>query len=127
MTAKSQPEAKDRSQHRLKLPAMYTFVRVKPKGHQRYCWSGHVCDISESGMRFELDSPLEPGSHVQVRVMLPGVKHIIIQATGRIVRLHDDIDERGPMRMAMLFDTFNRKGDHQRLAQYLSHAQRRAA
>ena len=37
---------------RLKVPAMYTLVRVRPQGQARYCWTGHIYDVSESGMRF---------------------------------------------------------------------------
>ncbi len=99
---------------------MYTLIRVKPSGDDRYRWTGHIYDISESGLRFELDQALEPGTEVEVRAMLPGSQHITINASGRVVRIHDDRDEHGPMRMGMTFDKFSRHVDHERLNGYLS-------
>ncbi len=108
-----------RHKPRLKLPAMYTLLRARPQGHERYCWTGHIYDVSDSGMRFELDQPLKPGTSIEVRAMLPGSRHIIFNATGHVVRLHDDRDEQGPMRMGMAFDHFVRESDHERLTTYL--------
>ena len=100
---------------------MYTLVRARPQGHPHFCWTGHVYDVSSIGMRFELDELIEPGTLIQVRAMLPGAKHITIEATGRVVRLHDDRDELGPMRMGMTFE--HMAPLHQvQLATYLSSA-----
>ena len=112
---------------RLRLPAMYTFVRVRPKGHERYCWTGHIYDVSESGMRFEIDEQLQAGQEIEVRAMLPGASHITFNASGRVVRLHDDSDEAGPIRVGMVFDTFTRQIDRKRLVSYLSGAGLKAA
>jgi hypothetical protein len=122
----SQP-SESRSTPRLKLPAMYTLVRVRPVGEERYRWTGHIYDVSESGMRFELDQPIEAGTRVEVRAMLPGSSHITFNAAGHIVRLHDDCDERGPVRMGMVFERFTRQGDQLRLSDYLSGAGLKAA
>lgn len=116
-----------RDQPRLKLPAMYTYVRARRRGDQRYRWTGHVYDISESGMRLELDEPIEFGTEVEVRAMLPGREHIVVEASGRIVRFHDEIEEPGPVRMGMMFDTFTRHLDRQRLTHYLDAGLQRAA
>ena len=118
--------AEARTDPRLKLPAMYTLIRVRHVGDQRYRWTGHIYDISKSGMRFELDVPLPAGTEVEVRGMLPGVQQTTFHASGRIVRLHDD-EEIGPTRMAMTFTSFNHDIDRQRLAIYLNHADRSAA
>ena len=67
-----EPLIEQRSVQRLKLPPMYTLVRVRPAGTQRYCWTGHIYDISAAGMRFDLDQVLESGTIVEVRAMLPG-------------------------------------------------------
>lgn len=105
---------------RLTLPAAYTLVRVKPEGGSRYRWTGHIYDISLSGMRFELDAPLPPGSQIEVRGMLPGMSHTTFRATGRVVRIHDDHDtDGGPTRMAMTFDKFQTSVDQRRLMDYL--------
>ena len=118
--------AEARNNPRMKVPAMYTLVRVRHVGDQRYRWTGHIYDISESGMRFELDVPLPAGTEVEVRGMLPGVHQTTFNATGRIVRMHDD-QEVGPIRMAMTFTSFNHDIDRQRLTLYLNHSGMRAA
>src|SRR5690606_6562887 len=105
---------------RVKLPAMYTLVRVRRVGDTRYRWTGYVYDISRSGMRFELDDAIEPGAMVQVRVMLPGPSTTMFTATGRVVRLHDDQGEPGPMRMGMTFDRFKSSQDSERLSAYIN-------
>lgn len=112
--------AERRESPRYSLPAMYTLVRVRAKGNERYRWIGYIYDISESGMRFELDSALEPGTEIEVRAMLPGFYHTTFQASGRVVRVHDDAGFGGPMRMGMAFESFARDSDKQRLNRYLS-------
>ena len=121
------PSIEHRSVQRVKLPPMYTLVRVRPAGAARYCWTGHIYDISDSGMRFELDHSLEPGTAVQIRAMLPGATTTIIHASGRVVRLHDETEERGPMRMAISFDTCMPRNDRQKLQTYLDRAEVRKA
>lgn len=116
-----------RQSPRLKLPAMYTLVRVKPTGEDRYRWTGHIYDISETGMRFELDNALQPGMTIEIRAMLPGTEHITFSAAGRIIRIHNDMGDKGPMRMGMIFDKFSRENDHERLNGYLSHSPALAA
>lgn len=108
-----------REQPRLKVPAMYTLLRVRPLGSSRYNWTGYIYDISVSGMRFELDSPLDPGTEVEVRGMLPGNRHVTFRATGKVIRLHDD-EHHGPVRMGMTFDSFAQSIDRQRLCDYLT-------
>lgn len=113
-----------RQHPRLRLPAMYTLVRVRLAGENRYRWTGHIYDISISGMRFKLDQALPAGTDIEVRGMLPGQTHILFHAVGRVVRIHDDhdADAFGPTRMGMMFDRFRTTCDHQRLAGYLEHA-----
>ncbi|GAB4110107.1 MAG: hypothetical protein Kow00105_18810 [Phycisphaeraceae bacterium] len=115
-----------RSNPRLKLPAMYTLLRVRHVGDQRYRWTGHIYDISETGMRFELDTPLPAGTEVEVRGMLPGTQQVTFHAVGRIVRMHDE-EEVGPVRMGMTFTRFHHDIDRQRLNIYLNHSGLRAA
>ena len=116
----ARPPIDARRAPRVKLSAMYTQVRVRPVGSRRYCWSGHIYDISASGMRFELDATIQPGTEVEIRALLPGSDHPIVTATGRIVRLHGDTDEPGPVRMGMAFDTFARHTDRLRLDAYVA-------
>lgn len=111
--------ADTRQAARIKLPPMYTLVRVRPEGQKRYCWTGFIYDISNSGMRFELDELLEPGTPIEVRVMLPGAEPTTFQASGRVVRAHDDADEPGPVRMGMRFDGFRGHTDRDCLNHYV--------
>ncbi len=127
MSDEPQDRADGRDLPRLTLAPMYTFVRVRPEGQQRYRWSGHIYDISAAGMRFELDEALEPGAAVEVKARLPGPKHMSISARGHIVRIHDDADEPGPIRMVMAFDDFHAQVDRQRLDSFLVEAGLKAA
>ena len=70
-------------------------------------------------MRFELDAPLEPGTNIEVRAILPGSQQTTINVSGHIVRYHDEPDERGPIRLGMIFDTFTNPADRVRLIDYL--------
>ena len=101
---------------------MYTFLRARPAGNDRYCWSGHIYDISASGMRFELDVSVDPGTELEIRAMLPGSSDTTVTAIGRVVRLHDDSDERGPVRMAIVFSEFAQHRDRLQLDTYLARA-----
>jgi hypothetical protein len=118
----SDPETDSRQAPRLKLPAMYTLIRVRPQGNKRYCWTGHIYDISASGMRFELDAPLQPGTLIEVRATLPGPNSTTVNITGRIVRYHDEPNEPGPIRMGMVIDSYTRPVDRSRLSDYLQHS-----
>lgn len=119
--------AEHREATRYKLPAMYTLVRVRPAGTQRYRWTGYVYDISTSGMRFEIDRALAPDMKVEIHAMLPGKEQVTFEATGHVVRLHDDEFAPGPKRMGMTFDSFAFVGDQERLTTYLQQAGRLAA
>lgn len=111
----------NRSHPRLKLPPMYTLVRARLAGAPQYRWTGHIYDISASGMRFELDEALDMGETLEVRGMLPGAHHTTFRAVGRVVRLHDDEDDGpGPVRMGMHFDRFETESDARRLSDYLA-------
>ena len=123
----SRQVAEARQQPRLKIPAMYSLVRVKPVGAPRYEWTGHIYDVSLSGMRFEIDQALAPGTAVEVRCMLPGSKQTTFHAEGKVVRFHDDADEPGPVRMGMHFDRFHHEVDHEHLESYLDHSGLRLA
>lgn len=115
------PYAADaRAYPRLRIPAMYTLLRARPAGRERFIWTGYIYDISLNGMRFELDHALEPGAELEVRGMLPGANQITFRAAGRVVRIHDDPDEPGPVRMAMTFTHFYSDLDELRLNTYLS-------
>lgn len=125
-----------RTSPRFKLPPMYTLLRARPEQAaspdeldqpSRYPWTGHVYDISTAGMRFELDHALPAGARLEVRVLLPGQGHHAFRAVGSVIRLHDDADEPGPMRMGMTFDRFADEADQRLLAGYLQSSRLQAA
>ena len=127
MSEHMQPNAESRAFPRLKIPAMYTLLRAKPAGEDCFIWTGYIYDISLSGMRFELDNAVEPGTELEVRGMLPGASQVTFRATGRVVRYHDEPDEPGPVRMAMAFTRFHSDLDELRLSTYLCTSGLRAA
>jgi c-di-GMP-binding flagellar brake protein YcgR len=107
---------------------MYTLLRARPAGQDRYCWTGYIYDISATGMRFELDQALEPGTEIEVRGMLPAGRHTTFRAAGTVVRIHEDEETRlGPVRMGMRFTSFSREYERERLVDYLASAGLRRA
>ncbi len=113
-------QAENRIAPRLKLPPMYTLIRVKPLGEANYQWTGHVYDVSETGIKFELDSPLQAGEEIQIKAILPGLQHTTIEAHGRVIRIHDSEQDFGPCRMAMIFDQFDTHVDKMKLTNFLN-------
>ena len=113
---------RDQRQHpRIKVPAMYTLVRARVLGSSKYTWTGHIYDVSVGGMRFELDMPIEPGTQLELRGMLPGSGHTTFRAIGRVVRIHSEPNEMGPVILGLQFESFQSPMDRHRLAQYIDH------
>lgn len=104
---------------------MYAPVAIRLLTEEHYAAQGHAYDISEGGLRFELDRGIEAGTQVAVQVTLPGSAPDDEDGPGRsvfafanIVRLQDE-DEPGPVRMAAVFSRFAREGDRERLLRQL--------
>lgn len=112
--------AESRQSPRLKLPAMYTLLRIRPRGTERFKWTGHIYDISTGGMRFEMDTDLPAGTQIEVRAMLPGATPTTVTVSGTILRMHDDNPALPPVRMAMTFNAFSHPIDRQKLVDYLT-------
>jgi len=114
---------KDRRRHpRFVLPSMYTEVEARSLESEKFEWKGHAYDLSEGGMRFELDRPIKPGTQIAVRVQLPGHQHLKVtdrrpvHVFANVVWIdEDDIEQGGPIRMACVFSRFVRPGDEARL------------
>lgn len=121
-------KGRDRRQHtRFVLPSMYTAVAIRPLDREKYQWEGHAYDISEGGMRFEIDHPIKPGTTVAVRIQLPGEANLKsserrpVYAFANVVWLEeDDVDQAGPVRMACVFSRFIQPGDKERLLNRLN-------
>lgn len=118
----------DRRTHcRYALPSMYTQVSVRRLHEQSFILSGHAYDISEGGMRFELDTPLQPGERVAIHVDLPtGPNSPIsdrrgVYAMGNVIWVNeDDLESQGPVRIACVFSNFCRADDAERLNRMLN-------
>jgi hypothetical protein len=92
-----------RNAERFRLETALVFVVVgahgdtpATKGH----FEGHAYDISDSGIRVELDAALPVGTPVDVSVQFPGCG-APIRLVGKVSRLFDEIDDPGPRRMGI--------------------------
>lgn len=105
---------------RFSLPVGYTAVTVqRSSADAATILTGHAYDISESGVRFELDEALDEGENVAASIMLP-CENSAVLVNARVVWLNDSMDDPGPRRMALDFESFASVGDRTRLVNYLS-------
>lgn len=123
MSYQMQSGVEARQSPRLRLPAMYTLIRLRKKGDSRFNYTGYIYDISQTGMRFELDDPMTPGTELEFRALLPGSQTTTFSASGHLVRMHDDMEEPGPVRMAIKIDKFKTVVDRDMLKQYIDRRQ----
>jgi hypothetical protein len=75
---------------------------------------GHGYDISLTGMRFELDDELAPGTEVSIE-LYPPAERDPIRMRGTVVRVFAGDDDPGPRRMAAQFTGFASQRDRERL------------
>lgn len=103
---------------RFALLPMYSRVTMRLLDGDSFEHEGHAYDISEAGLCFEIDRPIEIGTTVVLRIDLPLTgegEQRYIEVFSRIVRIDEDDAEVGPVRMAAEFTRFARFGDKQRL------------
>ncbi len=117
-----------RACERFTLMPMYTSVAAKRLADDAAEeLAGHAYDISEAGVRIELDQALEPGESITVDLTLPGAASTVA-ASADVVWVNDAMDDPGPRRMALRFTNFRSAEDHDCLRRYLgSGLVRRAA
>ncbi len=121
----------DRRIHeRFTVSPMYTAVRVRLESEAEYTRDGHAYDISEGGLRFELDHPVELGTPVIMELELPraGLWASTDDGPGRTIELKAnvvwcDTEEPGPARMAAAVSEFITEGDKPRLMRLLTSGQ----
>jgi len=109
----------DRAFDRFELTPMYTQVtvtRIDAMTIERI--DGHVYDVSEAGVRIELDTPVCVDERVTVELRLPAETAAIF-ATGRVVWVNDAADDPGPRRLAIEFTRFLSDADRDRLVRHL--------
>lgn len=110
----------DKRKHpRFDLPAMYTPILVRTADGEEM--EGHVYDISQGGLQFELDGALEPGSPIEIELELPlGAFRSAgpLSASCNVVWIEDE-DDPGPTRHAAVFSSFASDADARRLESIL--------
>lgn len=113
---------------RFTLAPMYSSVIARRVGSEDAKeLHGHAYDVSQAGVRFELDEVIDPGETITLDLTLPGTQSSV-GATGDVVWVNDETDDPGPRRLAIQFTEFNSDEDRFRLLDYLGSAQvRRAA
>jgi len=83
---------------------------------------GHAYDISEGGLRIELDERLDVGEPVNVEVSLPGANPFdncrTILAACEVVWVNDELDDPAAPRMALRIVHFHGDGSRERLLRY---------
>jgi hypothetical protein len=107
----------DRRQHtRFAMQPMYSRVVVQPLDAPQRLLEGHAYDISEGGVRFELDEALEAGTRIAIRIDVPqtwserSTQRRTIFAFANLVWVEDP-DAIGPASMAAVFTQFSRSDD----------------
>lgn len=113
----------------------YTEIRVRTLEEDTFTRLGHIHDLSEGGVRFELDDPIDPGTPVVIEIRMPGLGDGVrdlgpgraVYIFGNVVWANED-DFPGPIRLAVAFTSFARAGDRERMMrQVLTTGVRRAA
>lgn len=111
-TPASEQHMNRRDVTRVSVTAAYSSVAVTADGSLEPL-SGHIYDISEKGLRFEVDRALPVGSLVELELLVPPEESI--RVTARVVRVYDEADDPGPRRMGAEFTGFDSPGDEERL------------
>ncbi len=114
-----------RQAERFSVAPMYTEIRARRESESPEM-SGHIYDVSATGIRLELDEPVTPGDELAIVMDLPGSDGSV-DAQGTVVWLHDELDDPGPRRMALRIDTFGSHEDRQRYARFLGGSYARLA
>jgi hypothetical protein len=91
-----------RNAERFKLGTALVAVVVGAHGRTaetKGFFEGHAYDVSQDGIRIELDSTLPVGTPVEVEMHMPGMG--AIRLIGEVAREFDEIDDPGPRRMGI--------------------------
>ena len=116
-----------RRNERFALAPMYTDVTVQTVSDLQFrTLEGHAYDISQCGVRIELDEPLEIGDRVGVHLGLPG-EDVEVHAAADVVWRYESDDDPGPRRMALHFHDFLSTADRDRLIRFLGSGVQRVA
>lgn len=113
----------DRRRHaRFALNPAYTEALVRLQSEDHFTRTGHVHDISEGGVRFEVDVPIEPGTPIALQIPLPQTPRAYEDhdGPGRAIFVLGNVvwcnaDEPGPASAAVAITRFARDTDRDRL------------
>lgn len=123
MSALESPLVDRRQYPRFVMPHQYTAVTVQRSGSMAIeGLTGHVYDISEAGIRLELDEALEIGSLVSFQIELP-FGNGTVTGTATVVWVNSEDDDPGPRRCALRVRDFLTASDHARLVRFLGDVQ----
>ena len=118
------PQINRRAHERFVLQPGYTGVAVRIHPDEtEFNLDGHAYDISEAGICFELDRPIDAGYTVSLRLDLPlnagdtGPGRSVF-VTGNIVWC--EYEGPGASRMAMAITRYDREGDKARMMRALT-------
>lgn len=117
---------------RFALEPMYTPVAARILENEAFDIEGHAYDISEGGIRFELDRPIPAGTKIAMQITLPSMSNTdiwpgrTIMVFANVVWLDED-DAIPPYKMAAVFTHFARAGDRERLIRQFATGRYRAA
>lgn len=104
----------------------YSRIAVRPLNEFEFDHEGHAYNVCEGGVMFEIDRPIAAGTEIAVQLWIPGLEQDggpgrSVFAFGRVVWMkEEDLDDGGPVRMAVAFTRFARAGDRERLLRVLS-------
>lgn len=110
---------------RFRLPVGYTPILVRTLDRETFDHEGFGYDLSEGGLRFELDRPVAPGTQIAIQILLPGLSESV-RGPGRAIFVFanvvwiEDEEEPGPVKMAAVFSRFARREDAIRLREQLN-------
>ena len=115
--------AERRKFRRFEVQAPYAPLRVRMLDQEAFAWEGNAYDISEGGIRFELDRAVAPGTPIVMEITLPDMHRSVgpgraVYVFANVVWLEDEEDP-APYKMAAVFTRFARAGDEARLRDQL--------
>jgi hypothetical protein len=120
----AEPKLNRRAFDRFKLQPMYTDARVgRICGGRMDEVQGYACDISEGGIRLELDEPLEIGECINVTLLLPGCgsdeEASRIHLACEVVWRSDELDDPIMPRIAARITKYLGDDSRRRLLQFI--------
>ena len=115
-----------RRYERFAVEPSLTGVAVRVGDEPEFVHLGHAYDVSEGGVCFELDNPIQPGTPVSMRIDLPAASLAVagdepgqsVYVSGTVVWCR--MDEPGPAKLAMVVSRFDRAADRGRLVRAMT-------